>query len=254
MRKIVFIDTEIDIDSGRVGDFGAVDSDESQLHTSSESYFSEFIKGNEFICGHNILAHDLKYIEKAVDASGISYAVDTLTLSPLLFPNRPYHALLKDDKLQTDELNNPLNDSLKARDLFYDEVNAFNALDDALKNIYCSLLYEQKEFFGFFMYMGYTPKGDLPTEIIQKFREDICHNCDLSALIRSYPIELAYCLALISAEDKYSIVPHWVHMNYPAVENVMRLLRSTPCGNCEYCCREHRCANILQAPAFKSQK
>lgn len=31
MRKIVFIDTEIDIDSGRVGDFGAVDSDESQL-------------------------------------------------------------------------------------------------------------------------------------------------------------------------------------------------------------------------------
>ncbi len=238
MRKIVFIDTEVDIDSGRVGDFGAVDSDESQLHTSSESYFAEFIKGNEFICGHNILAHDLNYIEKAVDNSGISYAVDTLTLSPLLFPNRPYHALLKDDKLQTDELNNPLNDSLKARDLFYDEVNAFNALDDALKNIYCSLLYEQKEFFGFFMYMGYTPKGDLPTEIIQKFREDICHNCDLSALIRSYPIELAYCLALISAEDKYSIVPHWVHMNYPAVENVMRLLRSTPCGKCEYCCRE----------------
>ena len=54
--------------------------------------------------------------------------IDTLYLSPLLFPHRPYHALLKDDKLQTDELNNPLNDSIKAMQLFYDEVNAFHAL------------------------------------------------------------------------------------------------------------------------------
>ena len=238
MSKIVFIDTEVDIDTGKVCDYGAVDSEDRQLHTGSESAFSDFIKENDFICGHNILAHDLKYIEKAVDASGIKYAVDTLFLSPLLFPNRPYHALLKDDKLQTDELNNPLNDSIKAKELLYDEVNAFEALDDKLKNIFCSLLYVQKEFYGFFMYMGITPNGDLPSLIAERFDGSICRNCDLSAVIQNCPIELAYCLALISADDRYSIIPHWVHINFPAVENVMRLLRSTPCGKCEYCRRE----------------
>ncbi len=238
MSKIVFIDTEVDIDTGKVCDYGAVDSEDRQLHTGSESAFSDFIKENDFICGHNILAHDLKYIEKAVDASGIKYAVDTLFLSPLLFPNRPYHALLKDDKLQTDELNNPLNDSIKAKELLYDEVNAFEALDDKLKNIFCSLLYVQKEFYGFFMYMGMTPNGDLPSLIAERFDGSICRNCDLSAVIHNCPIELAYCLALISADDRYSIIPHWVHINFPTVENVMRLLRSTPCGKCEYCRRE----------------
>lgn len=41
--------------------------------------------------------------------------IDTLYLSPLLFPHRPYHKLLKDDKLQTEEINNPLNDAKKAK-------------------------------------------------------------------------------------------------------------------------------------------
>jgi len=45
-----------------------------------------------------------------------------LFLSPLLFPEKPYHRLLKDDKLQPEELNNPVNDSKKAEELFYDEV------------------------------------------------------------------------------------------------------------------------------------
>lgn len=238
MNRIVFIDTEVDIGTGKICDYGAIDSDNRQVHTHSSGEFSDFIKGNKFICGHNILNHDLKYIENAVDKSGISYAIDTLYLSPLLFPNRPYHALLKDDKLQTEELNNPLNDSIKAMELFYDEVNAFEALDDSLKNIFCSLLYEHKEFYGYFRYMGYTPSGDLPSLIAGRFNSDICLNCDISTLIRFYPIELAYCLALISADDRYSIIPHWVHINYPAVENIMRLLRSTPCGKCEYCQRE----------------
>lgn len=236
--KIVFIDTEVSTNTNKVSDFGAVNADNLQIHTSSESEFAEFISGYDFICGHNILAHDLNYINAAVDKSGIRYAVDTLCLSPLLFPSRPYHALLKDDKLQSDELNNPLNDSIKAKELFYDEINAFETLDEHLKNIYCSLLYEQKEFFGFFMYIGRIPSGDLPSLIAETFDGRICKNCDISAIIRNNPIELAYCLALISAEDKYSIIPHWVHINYPAVENVMRLLCSTPCGNCEYCRRE----------------
>lgn len=50
----------------------------------------------------------------------------TLYLSSMMFIAGTYHKLLKDDKLQTDDINNPRNDSLKARDLFYDEVEAVN--------------------------------------------------------------------------------------------------------------------------------
>ena len=57
----------------------------------------------------------------------------TLYFFPLLFPTKPYHALLKDDKLQSEDMNNPLNDSIKAKDLFYDEIAAFQQIDEELK-------------------------------------------------------------------------------------------------------------------------
>ena len=239
MGRIVFIDTEVDPKTEKVSDYGAVDYSQNKIHTKSEAEFAEFISGNKFICGHNILAHDLKYISEAAEKSGAEFAVDTLYLSPLLFPQKPYHALLKDDKLRTDELNNPLNDALKAMELFYDEVNAFDDLDEAFKDIFCGLLYPKKEFYGFFEYIKRMPKGDTVQLIREKFNGSICENCDIDTLSKNYPIELAYCLSLISTADKYSIIPHWVHKNFPAVENVMRLLRSTPCENgCAYCDKE----------------
>jgi len=124
MKSIVFIDTEIDKKSLKILDIGGVKSDGNLFHSSSITEFIYFINRAEFICGHNILNHDLKYIQKAVNEAGInlSNVIDTLYLSPLLFPTKPYHALLKDDKLQSEESNNPLNDSIKAKDLFFDEV------------------------------------------------------------------------------------------------------------------------------------
>lgn len=203
MSKIVFIDTEVDPKTEKVFDYGAINSLRDKIHTNSEAEFAEFISGNKFICGHNILAHDLKYIFETAEKSGAEFAVDTLYLSPLLFPQRPYHALLKDDKLCTDELNNPLNDAIKAMELFYDEVNAFENLDEAFKDIFCGLLYPKKEFYGFFKYIKRVPKeGDTVQLIRENFDGKICENCDVETLSKGYPIELAYCLALILTKDK----------------------------------------------------
>ena len=55
-----------------------------------------------------------------------------------------YHALLKDDKLQTEDINNPLNDSKKAMDLFFNEVTAFQLTDNRLKQIFYALLNDHK--------------------------------------------------------------------------------------------------------------
>lgn len=116
---IVIIDAEVNPQTKKVADYGAVREDGAVLHSHSKADFDTFVSTCDTICGHNIINHDLKYIALRSNPT----IVDTLFLSPLLFPQRPYHHLVKDDKLQVDELNNPLNDSMKARDLLNDEVS-----------------------------------------------------------------------------------------------------------------------------------
>ena len=123
--SVVFIDIEVDPETETILDFGAVNSVQDKVHTRSEAKFRDFIKGYEYVCGHNIIHHDAKYIGDAIDVAGIQNVIDTLYISPLTFPAHPYHALTKDEKLLSDELNNPLSDAIKARDLFFDEEKAF---------------------------------------------------------------------------------------------------------------------------------
>lgn len=152
---IAFIDIEVGLRDKKVRDFGAVKESGEEFHSASKQGFSQFVVDAEFLCGHNIIHHDLKYLTDIVEIKG-KKAIGTLYLSPLLFPKRPYHKLLKDDKLQTDEVNNPLNDCLKAQTLFYDEENAFEALSNGMKAIFYGLLHGIEEFVGFFNYLDFS--------------------------------------------------------------------------------------------------
>ena len=241
---IVFIDTEVSPQTKKVADYGAVREDGAVVHTHSRADFDAFVSGCDTVCGHNIIRHDLKYTA----LRGNPTIVDTLFLSPLLFPKRPYHHLVKDDKLQVDELNNPVNDSMKARDLLNDEIAAWNELTPDRKKIYYQLLHHTMELGGFFKFIRYVPptkqsflgrilnaQSDWLKLIPKEFEGKICSHADFEMLVKQYPIELAYCLAVIGADDVFSITPAWVIRNYPQVVNVMNLLCNTSCGDCEYC-------------------
>lgn len=157
MYSIVFIDSEISTESGKILDLGAIKGKSTTFHSPFVEEFSRFVAGSEYICGHNIIAHDLKYIGRYMDQRKPPIFIDTLYLSPLFFPCHQHHSLLKDDKLQTDALNNPLNDAKKARDLFFDELNAFQNLSPDMKKIYESLLSSCFEFSGFFQFNSSPP-------------------------------------------------------------------------------------------------
>ena len=238
-KSIAFIDTEVSIEDHKIHDIGAVRTDGASFHSPSLRDFSSFISGVDYICGHNIVHHDLKFLNAAMGSNITIPAIDTLYLSPLLFPKRPYHSLLKDDKLLTEELNNPVNDSKKASKLFYDEVNAYNELPSFLKQIYHLLLIQQDEFRGFLEYVDSRMRilhPSVQSLIKANFTGKICSNADLSTLTRDYPVELAYALALIWADDAFSITPPWLLKTFPRIENVFKILRNTPCnGQCEYC-------------------
>ena len=238
MKKLIcFFDTEIGTQDKKIYDIGALKNDGTNFHSASIGKFLSFCKNSEFLCGHNIIHHDLKCLKQITDISELPIPIDTLYLSPLLFPKRPYHRLLKDDKLLTEELNNPLNDSQKAADLFYDEVNAFYKLSSNIKKIFCGLLYQFEEFKGFFDYVGYKLYNyNLVNLIRTEFHNKICEKADIEVLINYYPIELAYVLALINANDIYSITPQWLQYNFPKIDNVIKFLCNTPCDEkCDYC-------------------
>lgn len=236
-KSVVFFDTEIGVDDRKIHDIGAVRSDKGSLHTASVSEFCAFAADADFLCGHNIVHHDMKYLAPVLDQRAPKKMIDTLYLSPLLFPKRPYHRLVKDDKLQVDELNNPVNDSLKAQTLFFEEVNTFWQLSIQKKKIFCGLLYNFEEFKGFFDYVDFRPYPyNMPQMIRGEYRGKICANADIEVLIKHYPRELAYALALIGCGDDRSITPRWLLYTFPKIENVIKFLCSTPCGpGCDYC-------------------
>ncbi|MBP5611723.1 MAG: RecQ family ATP-dependent DNA helicase, partial [Bacteroidales bacterium] len=208
--------------------------------------FEAFVSECDTVCGHNIIDHDLKY----TTLKGNPTVIDTLLLSPLLFPKRPYHRLVKDDKLQVDELNNPVNDSMKARDLLNDEIAAWKRLSPERQEISYRLLHETGQFAGFFRHIDYSSarqqtfwsrilrtQPDLGQLIRKEYEGKVCNHAGFDTLSTKYPIELAYCLAVIGADDLFSITPAWVIQRYPQVVNVMRLLCNTSCGKCDYCHR-----------------
>lgn len=238
--KTAFIDLEVD-GRGKILDIGGVKNGLS-FHSARIPEFADFVSDCDCLCGHNIIEHDIKYLKPFLRKEYI--LIDTLYLSPLLFPQKPYHKLLKDDKILTEELNNPLNDSLKAQSLYEDEVRAFNALDKNFQQLYYDLLSEDSHFSGFFKSIEYVPSrkpfffrkstADIFREL---FKGKICEHSNVESFVRDHKVECAYAAALISTDDRNSITPAWILHNYPSVENVIRGLRAVNCGDarCAYC-------------------
>lgn len=234
--RYAVVDAEVSLKDKKVRDIGALRYDGAVFHRADLKALDTFLQEIDFLCGHNIVHHDAPYLFPDKPFSGL--LVDTLYFSPLLFPERPYHRLVKDEKLIVEELNNPVNDCKKAKDLLLDEVDRWHRLALEQQQIFSSLLLPKLEFMGFLYFVGATTVSDNLVDLIRnQYQEKICRHADLAQIIKKYPVELAYALALISTTDRRSITPGWVLNSYPAVEYVIHLLRQKPCNDprCPYC-------------------
>lgn len=88
---------------------------------------SRFAQGATYVLGHNIIKHDLALAKAhCPDAEILSLIpIDTLVLSPLAFPETPYHRLIKGYKLLSASRNNPVADATLSMVLFEDQLAAF---------------------------------------------------------------------------------------------------------------------------------
>ena len=233
--RYALIDVEVGLKDHKIHDIGALRDDNAVYHKASKKELFEFLNDVDYICGHNIIHHDAKYL--FADEPCHWQLVDTLYLSPLLFPERPYHRLVKDDKLVSEQMNNPVNDCEKARDLLLDESTCWHSLPEGKRRMFASLLKDKVEFKGFLSLMKAEYAEDNLAELIGKLYEGkICRHACLDQIIEQYPCELAYALALIDTTDYRSVTPPWVLHNYPEVEYIVKLLRHTRCKEgCPYC-------------------
>jgi len=232
--SIVFIDLEVN-QNNEVIEYGAY-LDKNHFFRGTRKKFIKFIKGFDYVCGHNAFSHDYRFIDKELKKAGIKKFIDTLPLSALLFPKKTYHRLVKDYKLVKSDENISYADARITQTLFVEEIEAFNRLDEQIKDIYYLLLSKHPHFKFFFDYVDYKIQNQSLKELIlDYFEEKICRYIDLNLIINHYPVELAYCLAIIHADDVVSHPPQWITYQYPNYMKVMDILRGQPCFNCHYC-------------------
>lgn len=232
---------DIETNGNQLLDVGAT-MDAGELHERSLVQLENWIGKATHVCGHNLVAHDAPYLRKKLrpDVFAGKALVDTLFWSALLFPEKPYHKLVKGYKLNNeDSENNPLSDAKLCRQLLDELIGVFNGSNVAMRTVYHGLLCDKEGYAGFFVLAGFEPREHAASveRIRDHFKGRICTAPDIGSIAKEHPVELAHALALIGTTDDASVLPGWVVHSLPRTEDILHELRSAPCDDprCGHC-------------------
>ncbi len=218
--------------------------------------FDNFGRGAEFVLGHNILSHDLPCLREFEPSLALLQkpVVDTLYLSPLAFPENPYHRLVKNYQIVRDSINNPAEDAILAGKVFSEQWEAFLQLlaggsDTPL--IYRGFFHQVDRFAGIsaaFEAMGVplVAGDDLYEAFSWRIQKDVCREAleRLTEQLVDGRMEhppLAYVLAWLIVSGGNSVLPPWVRHHFPIVSTILHQLREQSCTDphCDYCKTNH---------------
>lgn len=238
MNSILFLDIETNPKSKSV-DYGAIFNGQ-ELHERHTRKLEQWIKEAKYICGHNILNHDIPELKKKLgDEIFINKKyIDTLLWSPILFVKRPNHKLTKGYRIvNPSEVNNPLSDCKLTEDYLIKELNRFNELSNIEKRIYYKLLKNESSFNTFFELAGFNDPNAVESNIKEVLDGEICSNIDLDAYAKDLPIALAYVFTLLKLGDTDAVLPPWVRHEFPEADKILSDIRFESCNDqsCHYC-------------------
>lgn len=261
---------DLEVANGRIHELGALwGGEELRIPNARSSEqavleLKDFGRGADFVVGHNIVAHDRPFIEKYLPGSYLLDlpVVDTLYLAPLAKPQQPYHSLVKDYKLIGAEPNDPFADcrlTLKLLEDCWSLLKKRECENPRLLWVYRSCFYDSDgpggtsplrlEGTGLFL-------EELGGQMIARHRvvkgfehfagERACSQAirrELPALLedpRTRPAA-AYSLAWLTVAGTESVLPRWVHKQFPSASDFVRKIRSVPCrrSECVYCSKHH---------------
>jgi ATP-dependent DNA helicase RecQ len=224
--------------------------------------FDIFARNAQYLLGHNIIQHDLPICYALNPRLTIfeKPVIDTLFLSPLAFPENPYHRLVKNYKLVRDSLNDPLADAKLALVLFEDQWQALQQqqTESQLCSFYHYAFSEASRFKGLKQALSEIGAEPLkPSAAFDLFKQltrgKVCKTAFNTVILHYLPdpelrLSLAYCLAWLRVAGGNSVLPPWVRQQFHHVAPAIRQLRDTPClsPDCHYCIETHNPATQLQ--------
>jgi ATP-dependent DNA helicase RecQ len=226
------------------------------------SQLDQVTEGATFVLGHNVIAFDqpalaLLHPDLALHQLPL---VDTLELSPIAFPQNPYHRLVKDYKLYTTVKNNPVQDAELAYELFLDQREALlqrvaEHPDEALCLHYLLAPENGKGVANFFATLRAALRPSLTDVRLAWLRvteNKVCHIGQHRVLNEFLPEPewhkpLAYVLAWLRVSGGNSVLPPWVSLAFPKTRELINLLRDTPCcaPDCQWCQEQHNLSKLL---------
>jgi ATP-dependent DNA helicase RecQ len=228
--------------------------------TSALEQLDSLASRAEYIAGHNLLRHDLPILRAYAPRLRLLSlpVVDTLLLSPLAFPEHPYHRLVKDYKLVRSSLSDPTSDANLAQILLQDELIQFRSrqITDAPLAAICraamestALPQQARDGNGkFFDAAGIArpSQESFMQWIKERLAEKVCATVLDYILAKNTADQLAtpamgYAVAWLTVAGNNSVLPPWVRREFPETKSLIESLRGTPCGksSCVYCETAH---------------
>ncbi|MBR0567279.1 RecQ family ATP-dependent DNA helicase [Azoarcus sp. L1K30] len=212
--------------------------------------------GAAFVLGHNIIAFDQPALAALHPQLALHRLpmIDTLELSPVAFPQNPYHRLVKDYKLCTTTRNDPVRDAELAYALFIDQSEALQQRvaehpDEALCLHFLLAPESGKGVSNFFAALRRALKPTLDDTVAGWLRATagkVCITAQDRLLEHWLPDPawhkpLAYALVWLRVAGGNSVLPPWVSLSFPKTREVISALRDVPCPDpaCAWCREQH---------------
>jgi len=269
--------------SGKICHIGAIldgriyERKERAGSASTLKQLDEFARDAEFILGHNLLGHDFPVLQSSSPWLQLlkKPVIDTLYLSPIAFPQNPYHRLVKDYKLVRATLNNPVEDARLAASVFEDQWNSFRNLSAEAPALVAFYRYS----FHKSVFNGFSGKGlssvfsilssdsiENPPKALGCFISQTSGKVCIKGANQTVPSLLAddtkrpaaaYCLAWLQVAGGNSVLPPWVRYRFPEIPTIIKSLREIPCGDddCDYCKENHdperQLTRLFGYPSFR---
>lgn len=230
--------------------------------TDFVSKLDRMTDGAAFVLGHNVIAFDqpaLALLHPDLTLHDLPL-VDTLELSPIAFPQNPYHRLVKDYKLCTTTRNDPVRDAELAYELFMDQDQALRqrVLDHPEEVLCLHFLLTAENGKGqanFFATLRAALRPTL-TEVQAAWQRATDGKVCITGqqqLMNEYLIDpswhkpLAYVLTWLRVAGANSVLPPWVSLAFPKTRSLIALLRDTPCNDpaCVWCREQHDLHQLL---------
>lgn len=218
-----------------------------------------WLRPEDVLVGHNLHRFDRPAFEERNRDSPLLRmpTLDTLELSVLAFPRRPYHRLVKDEKLVRDARPNPVSDVRVSERVLEDAVAGWvpspliphaDIPDHARRG--WRRLYEQN---------GWRWESNDSLDLRSRWQGRVCAN---SPCLSSPRIDMTLVMldAWLGVQDEAgSVLPRWVRETWPAIRTLARDLRATACQDesCAWCmrnlCPDHWLHEVFGFDTYRTQ-